>query len=216
MQHILIIEDEPLVALDIKKHLQKQGFGVSIAAGESQAVQEMAGQSADIIISDINLGGVCGIEVIQKLQEKYDFVVVYLTSYDDDYTIDKALGTEPVTYLTKPFKPNDLYSAVKLAAQKCRQLDPRLPPNWRYEPANKALYYHDKPVKLTAQEARLFDICYKNRGYYVPLQVVDEYVWGDKSVTESTRRGLLYRLRQKTDPAMLECSTVHGFRLGAF
>ena len=116
MYKLMIIEDEPLIALDLTKILEKKGFEVTGHAGNfEEALALFDTNRPDIILSDIKLeNNESGIKVIEALQKLDDFCVVYLTSYGDDKMIETALHTNPAAYMTKPFRESDLNATLKL------------------------------------------------------------------------------------------------------
>lgn len=122
MLKVMIIEDEPLIALNLEKILEKKGFEVTGHAGCFEDAHALFySNKPDIVLSDIKLeNDESGIEIVKHLKEINDFCVIYLTSYGDDAMIDKALSTNPAAYITKPFKDIDLNVALKLVSAKIK------------------------------------------------------------------------------------------------
>ncbi|WP_051305612.1 hybrid sensor histidine kinase/response regulator [Desulfogranum mediterraneum] len=124
---ILIVEDNPIVAEDLRVKLLNLGYGVTATAtsGE-QALQSVVEERPDIALMDIRLGsGMSGIDTALKLKEEYQLSVIYLTAHADDDTIARAKLTEPYGYIIKPFDDNELKSVIELALYK-QQSDRRL------------------------------------------------------------------------------------------
>jgi DNA-binding NarL/FixJ family response regulator len=115
---ILIIEDEALVASDIRQTLEKYGFKiVGTADRMEKAVALFTASRPQLIICDVKIKGpATGIDVVRRLKETYkDFTVIYLTAYSDEKTLDSALRTNPDSYLVKPFTDAQLKTAVTKA-----------------------------------------------------------------------------------------------------
>ncbi|WP_425391251.1 LytR/AlgR family response regulator transcription factor [Ekhidna sp.] len=114
---VLIVEDNPLTSQDLKEIISLQGMEVTgIAKNRSEAVASIQEVVPDILLVDIFLkGGDNGIALIEELSEKHSFPFIYLTANSDRDTIDKALKTNPSSYLTKPFDERDLVIALELA-----------------------------------------------------------------------------------------------------
>ena len=115
---ILVIEDEVLVASDIRQILEKCGFKVTgLADRMDRAVALFTASRPRLIICDVKIkGAATGIDVVRRLRNLYaDFTVIYLTAYADDKTLDDALETAPDSYLVKPFTDNQLKTAVTKA-----------------------------------------------------------------------------------------------------
>jgi uncharacterized protein (DUF342 family)/AmiR/NasT family two-component response regulator len=119
---ILVVEDEELVALAIKKCLEGLGYEVPevVTSGE-EAVQKSADLRADLVLMDIHLKGrMSGIDAAGVIKDTAGVPVVYLTAYSDPDTLNKARLTEPFGYLLKPFEERSLDATVKMALSLAR------------------------------------------------------------------------------------------------
>lgn len=117
---ILIVEDELVVALDIKRILEKRGYSVVgvVDTGES-AIESVERLRPDLILMDITLrGGLDGIETTGRITDRFDLPVIYLTSHSDEDTIGKIKKSNVYGYLTKPVNPSELPVAVGIALNK--------------------------------------------------------------------------------------------------
>ena len=114
---ILIVEDERIVAEDIKSTLLELGYGVcGIAPSGQKALATIERRDPDLVLMDIVLQGeLNGIETTEKLQGTTDVPVVYLSAYGDNSTIERAKKTTPFGYIMKPFEDNELRSAIETA-----------------------------------------------------------------------------------------------------
>jgi len=117
---ILIVEDNPIVAEDLKIKLIHLGYAITeIAYSGEQALESVQDQRPDIALMDINLGkGISGIDTAAKLKETHEVSVIYLTAHADDDTISKAKFTEPYGYIVKPFDDTELKSVIEIAVYK--------------------------------------------------------------------------------------------------
>ena len=114
---ILIVEDEGIVAEEIRSRLKNKGYAVSgiVHTGEA-AIQKAEELHPDLVLMDIRLKGeMGGIEAARKIQERFNIPVVYLTAYADDSTLQRAKATHPYGYVIKPFEENELHVAVEIA-----------------------------------------------------------------------------------------------------
>ena len=112
---ILIIEDEVLVAMDIKEMLTKQGYKVvGIADRMEKAIDLFLAHHPNLILCDVKIKGEnSGIDTIVQLRATgTPFEVIYLTAYADEKTLIQAFGTEPKSYLLKPFTEIQIEVAV--------------------------------------------------------------------------------------------------------
>ena len=120
---ILIVEDETIVSLHLRNSLKKLGYSVShsVTSGE-QALEFIAKKVPDLILMDIMLDGkLDGISTSEKIQKDHDVPIIYLSAYSDNKTLGRAKATFPCSYLTKPFKDEDLKANIELALSNFRR-----------------------------------------------------------------------------------------------
>src|SRR6185369_7473207 len=118
--NIFIVEDESIVAKDIQNSLIKLGYNVvGIANSGKDAIEKITQTMPDLILMDIMIkGDLTGIDVSEKIKEKLNIPVIFLTAYADEGTLSKAKVTEPYGYILKPFKEIDLHSTIEMAVYK--------------------------------------------------------------------------------------------------
>lgn len=129
---ILVVEDEPLIADDIANQLRINDFEISaIAYDYEDAVYELKFNVPDAVVLDINLGsGKTGVDIAEVINEKYGLPFIYLTSYADKETLERAKRTEPLGYVVKPFDERNLIATLEIAlynfSQKQKSTQPAL------------------------------------------------------------------------------------------
>ncbi|MFN0032127.1 MAG: LytR/AlgR family response regulator transcription factor [Flavobacteriales bacterium] len=118
--NILVVEDEGLIRKDIVNYLTKLKYNVVGETDNGPKAIDMALElKPDVIMFDIHLkGDMTGIEAAKKIREELDVVVIYITGYSDDTTLESAKGSEPDGYVLKPLKEFDLKAAIELALDK--------------------------------------------------------------------------------------------------
>jgi len=118
---ILIVEDEAIIARDLQKRLENQGYIVTSASATGEdAVRRAGTESPDLVLMDIVLlGDIDGIEAAGQIRALYDIPVVYLTAYADEGILERAKLTEPFGYILKPFDDRELRSVIEMALYKC-------------------------------------------------------------------------------------------------
>ncbi|WP_319506193.1 response regulator [uncultured Methanolobus sp.] len=117
---ILVVEDESIIALNIKKKLKSFGYTVpAIVATGEEAIKMAEITFPDLVLMDVRLkGDMNGVEAAGEIRKNFDIPVIYLTAYSDDEVLEKAKKTEPYGYIVKPFKANDLRSNIEIALYK--------------------------------------------------------------------------------------------------
>jgi PAS domain S-box-containing protein len=118
--HILVVEDESIVAFDIKHSLTSLGYAVvAIVSSGEEAVQMVTETRPDLVLVDIKLkGAMDGVEAAEQIRALSDVPVVYLTGYADEATLQRAKVTEPFGFVLKPFEPIELHTAIEMALYK--------------------------------------------------------------------------------------------------
>jgi len=117
---ILLVEDELIVAEDIRRRLTAMGYSVvdCSTTGEG-AIAQAETFRPDIVLMDIMLkGGMDGIEAAGRIKESMDIPIIYLTAYSDETTIERAKSTQPFGYLIKPFQARELNVTLDIALYK--------------------------------------------------------------------------------------------------
>lgn len=114
---ILIVEDELIIAEDLKDILQSLGYevcGMAISAREALGLIEE--HSPDLTLLDIQLkGGKDGIDLAQDIKDQFKLPFIFLTSHADSHTLERAKAVHPYGYLVKPFQEKDIHAAVEIA-----------------------------------------------------------------------------------------------------
>jgi len=117
---ILIVEDEQIVAKNIEKRLVAAGYNVTstVSTGE-EALEAVKEVKPDLVLMDIKLKGkIDGIETAHTLRQRYQLPIIFLTSYTDEDTFQRAKITEPFGYLIKPFEIKELNRVIEIAIYK--------------------------------------------------------------------------------------------------
>ncbi len=114
---VLIVEDEPLIAEDIKEILLQVNYDVvGNAFNKEQAFEILKNTTPDIAILDINLGNnTDGILIAEHINQHYQIPFLFLTSYSSKLILDKVKHTYPMGYIVKPFDEADLFTGIEIA-----------------------------------------------------------------------------------------------------
>ncbi len=118
--HILVVEDESIVAMSIKDRLSELGFtGIDIVSSGEEAIKKLDEALPSLILMDVVLKGeLDGIETAMIIHSRFDIPIVYLTAYSDLETLKRAKATKPFGYILKPFEPRELFINIEFALYK--------------------------------------------------------------------------------------------------
>jgi two-component system, response regulator PdtaR len=117
---ILVVEDEAVIALRLKKRLAKMGYEVPDVAYTGEEAVEKAGHlKPDLVLMDVMIpGNLDGIEAAKLVKTEFDIPVIFLTAFSEDKIIERAKQVEPFGYLLKPFQDREIKAAIEVALYK--------------------------------------------------------------------------------------------------
>ncbi len=226
---ILIVEDETVLALGLEYTLLEFGYEVlGIETTAKGAISSAFENEPDIILMDINLKGVTsGIEAAKQIWQYKQIPIIFLTSYSDEKTIKSAMTCEPYGYLLKPCRDKELTIAIQTAIHKhnyffenkdslCQNHSKKiilLEANLYFDKSKGILYKKEKPIKLTGNEVKLFEILTDYAGETVSFDKISSYIWRESLYDMGKLRNLVYRLRNKIGHDIFENVYENGYRL---
>jgi DNA-binding LytR/AlgR family response regulator len=192
MISILIVEDELIIAEDMSNILTGQGYQVTgIAMDAFEAVELLNAQRPDLVLLDINLSGKTdGIMLAEKINQTYGVPFIFTTSYTDGPTVERAKKVNPLNYLVKPFKPEQLFTTIELAMYnlaKRESTESSQPMNGDVLLIKQAIFIKDRYryTKIGFDEIRWI----KSEGNYLEL-----HLDGKKEIIRGTLSALLLQL----------------------
>lgn len=210
-KHILVVDDEPNIREVVELYLRREGFEVEVVGDGVAALAAIERKPPDLIVLDLMLPGLGGIQVTRKLrQDAQEIPIIMLTAKSDE--ADRVAGLElgADDYLTKPFSPKELVARVKAVLRRASAkplVDPQAKPlslgELTLNPTTRQVWIRDQEAALTAKEFDLLWFFMSHPGQVFTRDQLLNSVWsydffGDAStVTVHVRR-----LREKieTDP----------------
>lgn len=217
--NILIIEDETIVALHIKKTISNLGYNsLKIAKNAKDALNTAVRNRVDLVISDINIqGDMDGIECSLLLQEKYNLPIIFVTAYRDIGTLKKASAVDFVGYIVKPFREDELETMISLAILKydlSTQNDIyKICDNYSYSHVTNELFFQNKAITLTKKETMFIATLVLAKGAVVPHNILDRNIWNGELVEDGTRRQLVHRFKYKAPKLPFSLLKGVGYKL---
>jgi DNA-binding response OmpR family regulator len=181
---ILVVEDESSIASFISLYLKNAGYQVKAVATGSSALNQVAAGMPSLIILDLNLPDMDGIEICRRIRKSSDVPILMLTARDED--VDKIIGLEVGAddYLTKPFNPRELVARVKsvlrrAAPEKRREEMKELQHGDLVINAGKReVYVGEDEIQLAPKEFDLLWELLDHRGLVLTRDQLLERVWG--------------------------------------
>jgi two-component system alkaline phosphatase synthesis response regulator PhoP len=183
-QTVLVVEDESSIASFVALYLKNAGYGVKTAATGSEALAEMAAETPALIVLDLMLPDIDGIEVCRRIRKTSDVPILMLTARDED--VDKIIGLEVGAddYLTKPFNPRELVARVKSilrrSAPERRQIESKQLRHGELlvDAGRREVHVGEEEIQLAPKEFDLLWELLDHRGLVLTRDQLLERVWG--------------------------------------
>jgi DNA-binding response OmpR family regulator len=183
-QTVLVVEDESSIASFVALYLKNAGYGVKTAATGGEALADVAAEAPALIVLDLMLPDIDGIEVCRRIRKSSDVPILMLTARDED--VDKIIGLEVGAddYLTKPFNPRELVARVKSilrrAAPERRQIETKQLRHGELvvDAGRREVHVGDDEVQLAPKEFDLLWELLDHRGLVLTRDQLLERVWG--------------------------------------
>ena len=206
---VLVVDDEPTIGEVVSAYLRRAGYETRVATDGPAALAAVAERSPDLIVLDLMLPGVDGLEVMRRVRERTDrtSAVILLTAKGDesDRVIGLRLGADD--YVVKPFSPAELVARVDAVLRRVNTVGEHEPPlhfgSLEIDPSARLVRRDGEPVTLTAREFDLLLFLARHPGRAFTREELMDHVWQYAFYTDtSTVTVHIRRLRAKleTDP----------------
>lgn len=208
MPTVLIVDDEPIVREVVEQYLRQDGFGVQTAADGHEALRQFAAARPDLVILDLMLPGIDGLEVCRQIRVQSSVPIIMLTAKGDEIDTIIGLGVGADDYVSKPFSPRELVARIKAVLRRALAhptpadaSDPLRFDNLTIRPDRRQVEVNGRLVELTAREFDLLEFLARHPGQVFTREDLLDKVWdwafaGDGgTVTVHIRR-----LRAKIEP----------------
>jgi DNA-binding response OmpR family regulator len=202
---ILVVEDEPQMARLLESGLSEEGFQVSVARDGRQALEMAQASAFDVIVLDLMLPHVDGLQVAKRLRENGNQTpVLMLTARDTIPDIVKGLDVGADDYLTKPFSFEVLLARLRAVSRRGPIPQPVIfqLADLRLDTAAHTVTRQGREIHLTPREYSLLELLFRNTGRAVTKDAILESIWGfNGEVGENNVEAFVRLLRNKIDAA---------------
>lgn len=214
---ILYAEDEVGIRENVTDSLRYYAKDVYEAGDGEEAYFIYEEKKPDIILSDIHMPNVNGIEFIKKVRENdREVPVVMITAHTDKEYLLEAVELHMEKYIVKPVDIDELFETLEkcvnvLDANKKVLL--KVDQNYMYDYDSKELKYKDELIILNKKEMMFLEVLISNQNRVVNYEELQENVWGDDVMTDSALRSLVRNLRKKLPTDLIFNLSGVGYRL---
>jgi len=180
---ILVIDDEPNIVNLVTAYLKPEGYEIYTAEDGLQGLKAARAFKPDLIVLDVMLPGIDGIEVLTRLRRESDVYVILLTAKTEETDRVVGLSVGADDYVIKPFSPRELTARIKAALRRIKGSTPSDGEVFSYkhiriDTAARQVTVDDSPIDLTAIEFDLLKTLAENRGRVLTREQLLEKVWG--------------------------------------
>lgn len=196
---ILIVEDDVRLAEMLEQELAQQGYVPTLSHSGSEALAQATEEAFDLIILDLNLPDLDGIEVAERLKRGSDASILMLTARADVNNRVAGLYAGASDYMTKPFSVHELLARVHARLRERHQEDDVIRVgNLELDMNRRACIVSGEMLILTAQEFRVLTLLLQNRGRIFSKDDLEQRLYSDKELPGSnTIEVFIYQLRKK-------------------
>lgn len=207
---ILLIEDEPQMQRLLRIVLQGYGYRLIESATGKEGLMQAATRAPDVILLDLGLPDIDGLEVTQRVREWSEIPIIVISAREQEQDKIKALDAGADDYLTKPFGAGELLARIRVAIRHraIREAGQQklvfILDNLRVDLARRQVFLNEKEVHLTPIEYKLLTMLIKNAGKVITHSQLLKEVWGPSYLKETQYlRVYMTQLRRKleADPA---------------
>ncbi len=184
---ILIVEDEPAIADNIKYALETEGFETIWHSSGERVMSLMARESPDLIVLDIGLPDINGMELCKKIRESHATPIIFVTARSDE--IDRVVGLEigGDDYVVKPFSPRELSARVKAVLRRTMEApashERSSPTPFEVDEAKRRVSYFNHALDLSRYEYELLTLLIRRPGRVFSRDQLMDMVWDEPEMS---------------------------------
>lgn len=232
---ILFVEDDNIIASGLTYAFEAEGYGVIYCENARSAFEEIESREFDLAVLDLSLPDGSGFAICQRIKEKQNTPVVFLTAVDDEGNTVKGLEMGADDYITKPFRIRELIARLKAVLRRSGARSAGIPAQEgvlrlggvKIDTLKGKVYKDGAEIILTALEYRLLLTFARNKGQILTRALLLEDMWdaAGSFVNDNTLTVYIKRLREKLNSGELPGTEEHeiiqtvrgvGYRAGEY
>jgi len=200
---ILVVDDDIQIRENLKRLLSYEGYSVALAADHREAFQQLAEGPTDLVVLDLMLPGVDGMEICRRIRQTDDVPILMLTAKGTLEDKVGGLDSGADDYLVKPFQPDELMARIRALLRRRQPQNEVLKfGNLSLDPAARQVFVNDTNVDLSSKEFDLLELLMRHPRQVITRETFYDRVWGYDFSGESNILEVYIRyLRSKLDAA---------------
>lgn len=213
---IFLLEDEQMLSEAINEYLLSSGHRVVSCYDGADALEALQKETFDLLILDINVPGIDGLELLEQLHElKIRPPAIYISALVDIEGISRAYDLGCYDYLKKPFHLKELALRIDKVMQNCAtpQNHLRLSKSYGYDASTSTLMCDNVTQPLSKRQLQIIDLLARNRGRVVDFDQFRNYVWDEEYVDNATIRAEVSRLKKSLKEDFIQNIRALGYMI---
>jgi two-component system KDP operon response regulator KdpE len=210
---ILVVDDEPQIRRTLRTTLSNVGYMVIEARSGEQALESLREERPELVLLDVNMPGLGGVEACREIREHSDVAIIMLTVRDTEQDKIRALDAGADDYVVKPFSMDELISRIRAALRRTSCAEP-LPAfvsdDLEIDFERRNVLVRDLPVRLTPKEFELLRHLVGSQGKPLEHRRLLQMIWGPDYGDETEYlRVFINQLRKKIEPDPANPKYIH-------
>jgi DNA-binding response OmpR family regulator len=214
---ILYVEDDDITRENGIEYLENYFEHIYESKDGLDALKKFEKINPDIIITDIQMPRIDGLEFIKKVRQKNKEVqIIVLTAFSHKEYLLKAIELQLIKYIMKPIKENEIKTALEICVNNIKNSKTNiinLNENSIFDKYNHTLFVNNELIKLRAKETDLLILLLNNKDRYVTYEEIESYVWKDFPMTKDALKTLIKYLKQKISKDIITNQNGVGYKI---
>ncbi|MDA2209273.1 response regulator transcription factor [Bacillus cereus] len=206
-EKILIVDDDIEIRKIVSIYLKNEGYEIIDASDAIEALETLRNTTIDLIILDIMLPKMDGIEACLKIREQYQMPIIFLSAKDEDIDKIQGLMSGAEDYITKPFNPLELMARIKSQLRRYRVYQTEEVKQFIHEIGHlkvdeetRQVFIRNEELRLTPKEFDILSLLVRNKGKVFSVEKIYEMVWEDSFYkSDNTVMVHITKIREKIE-----------------
>ena len=206
-EKILIVDDDIEIRKIVSIYLKNEGYEIIDASDAIEALETLRNTTIDLIILDIMLPKMDGLEACLKIREQYQMPIIFLSAKDEDIDKIQGLMSGAEDYITKPFNPLELMARIKSQLRRYRVYQTEEVKQFIHEIGHlkvdeetRQVFIRNEEVRLTPKEFDILSLLVRNKGKVFSVEKIYEMVWEDSFYkSDNTVMVHITKIREKIE-----------------
>ncbi len=211
---VLLVEDEEELSTLLEDAIGEYFYSFSTASNGVEGLEKFERIQPDIVITDINMPYMDGIEMAKKLRSTNpELPIIILSAFSDKDYLLNAIDVQVIKYFIKPFDPEELLEYLEVISDKFESKDISIGENFVFNCNTKSLFKEDKFIKITKREAKFLKALIEVSPNILSDKIIKQKLWDMEDVSDERLRTFIKRLRLKTSKTLVSNIKGQGYQI---